>query len=174
MIKANFTGEMEGEPKQAFAITAKWHKDILPKLKKVFKGRLMAKLDKCPSEMDVLGYDYIGITVNHKQSKITTFEEDVKRRYQEVSQAATLSQCKWLVAEAWMPYGGRNHPETKNQEEKSLDELQDNYFKITTDEYLSFRGSEPSGFVFISWLMEGMEIRDRPAEKVIREFFKQI
>jgi hypothetical protein len=34
--------------------------------------------------------------------------------------------------------------------------------------------SPPSGFIFISWLIPGEEIRGRPAEQVIRDLFSRI
>jgi hypothetical protein len=169
LIDVNFADDEE-----VFVITSKWHRNILPSLRKRFSGKIIAKLGRCLPDMDVTGYDYVGITISHQEKGLNQFRKDIKQQYLGLSQAASKSGCEWLVSEAWMPYGGPFYPQRTNREGKSLDELQDEYFKIAAEEYLKFKQNKPSGFIFIAWIMPGEAIKNRPAEKVIENFFRKL
>lgn len=102
----------------------------------------------------------------------------MKYYYSILSKVAEKSNASWLISEAWMSYENKFDPigSTLNEDGESLDELQDDYFGIAGEVYMEFMETEnkPEGFVFISWLIPGEDLRDRPAEQVIKEFYSRI
>ena len=50
--------------------------------------------------------------------------------------------------------------------------MQQHYFDISLDEYLSFdQFPRPSGYIFIGYFMDGIEIKDSSSETIIRNYF---
>lgn len=170
MIGGNFAESDEEIAK----ITSEWHKQLLPKIKEVYSGKTIAKLSTVQEGIDVAGYDYVGITIFHGNDPLEEFRERIARQYKILSKVAEKSNAKWLVSEAWFAYGGPFFRETENRAGESLDELQDDYFKISTDEYLRIAENKPAGYIFIAWVMPGMDIKGRPAESVLKEFYSKI
>jgi len=166
-IRENFAEKGAEESK----ITSEWHKEMLPKLREVFTGKLMAKLDEPREGINVLGYDYVGITISHGNGNLENVRKRLNSDYKILKEIASNSKSNWLVSEAWFPYGGPFYSATMNQDEESLDELQDDYYKISLEEYQNAGGKD---YIFIAWLMPGMEIKDRPAETVMKDYFKKI
>ncbi len=170
-----FNGPIRGNfaeiGKEEARITTEWHKEMLPKLKNVFTGKLMAKLDEPREGIDVSGYDYVGITISHGNGDLPNVRKHIANQYVTLKEIGRNSNAKWLVSEAWFPYGGPWYSETKSADGKSLDELQDDYYKMSLEEYEKAGGKD---YIFIAWLMPGMEIKGRPAEAVIRNYFKKI
>src|SRR3989338_7746077 len=166
-IRGNFA-ETEAEEVR---ITTEWHKEMLPKLKKVFTGKLMAKLDNPREGIDVFGYDYVGMTISHGNGPLDGVRKWLADRFVISEKIGEKSQVQWRVSEAWFPYGGPYYPKTVNEDGESLDELQDDYYKMSLEEYQKAGGKD---YIFIAWLMPGMEIKGRPAEMVIKEYFKKI
>ncbi len=152
-------------------VVSEWHEEILPKIKQIFTGKMMAKLADSRENDYFNGYDYVGTTIFHRGYALENFRNYINRTYFTISQVAEKSNCSWLVSEAWMPY---SFPFSKNENGESLDGLQDDYFKIATEEYLRYNYTNPAGFVFIAWIMDGMDIKNRPSEQVLREFYSKI
>lgn len=171
IMEMNFTDNKQ----EKVQLASDWHKEILPEIKEKFKGKTMAKMANSSENYNVSGYDYLGTTISHGAQSLEQFKTDLKKDYDNLSQAAKNSNCQWLVSEAWMPYDEKFSQAGPGSANINLDEMQDDYFKILTDEYLNFSGTpKPQGFIFIAWLMEGMEIKDRPAEAVIKNFFSKL
>ena len=156
---------------ERFNLTAAWHREILPDIRKVFHGKLIAKLADASPDMNLSGYDLIGITVFHGNLDLEEFRKEVKEEYRAAANSARISNARWMVSEAWFPYGGPFYPETVNRKGELLDELQDDYIRISIDEYLNTPGNPPAGYIFTAWTMPGMDVRGREAERVIRQFF---
>ncbi len=144
---------------------------MLPKLKNVFSGKLMAKLDTPAEGMDVSGYDYVGMTISHGNGGKENVRKWLAEHYVILRNIGEKSNAHWLVSEAWFPYGGPWYAATENEDGESLDELQDDYYKISLEEYEEAGGKD---YIFIAWLMPGMEIKGRPAEAVITEYFSEV
>lgn len=166
-IRGNFAEKGAEEAR----ITSAWHKEMLPKLKQVFTGKLMAKLDEPREGIDVTGYDYVGQTISHGNGNLKNVRNHLITEYKVLKEIGEKSKARWLVSEAWFPYGGPWYAATENEDGESLDELQDNYYKMSLEEYEKAGGHD---YIFIAWLMPGMEIKDRPAEAVIKEYFKKV
>ncbi len=166
-IRGNFAEKGAEEAR----ITSEWHKEMLPKLKEVFTGKLMAKLDEPREGIDVSGYDYVGQTISHGNGNLKNVRNHLITEYKVLKEIGEKSNAKWLVSEAWFPYGGPWYAATENEDGVSLDELQDDYYKMSLEEYQKAGGKD---YIFIAWLMPGMEIKDRPAETVIREYFAKV
>ncbi len=166
-IRGNFAEKGAEEAR----ITSEWHKEMLPKLKEVFTGKLMAKLDEPREGIDVSGYDYVGITISHGNGNVKNVKNHLINDYKILKGIGEKSNAQWLVSEAWFPYSGPWYSATKNEDGQSLDELQDDYYKMSLEEYQKAGGKD---YIFIAWLMPGMEIKDRPAETVMKEYFKKI
>lgn len=167
MIGGNFANSDD----EIAQVTSDWHRQLLPKIKAIYSGRTMVKLSTAQKGIDVSGYDYVGITIFHGNDQLEEFRRRIIKQYQIVSEVAENSQAKWLISEAWFAYGGPFFQQTKNSSGQSLDDLQDDYFKISLDEYLEITQNKPVGYIFIAWIMPGMDIKNRPAEKVIKEYF---
>ncbi|MBS3116961.1 hypothetical protein J4421_05185 [Candidatus Woesearchaeota archaeon] len=166
-IRGNF---VETE-KEEVRITSEWHKEMLPKLKGIFTGKLMAKLDNPREGIDVSGYDYVGMTISHGNGPLGGVRKWLADSLVILKKIGEKSNAHWLVSEAWFPYGGPWYSATKNEDGESLDELQDDYYKMSLEEYQKAGGQD---YIFIAWLMPGMEIKDRPAEAVIKDYFRKI
>lgn len=169
MIGGNFA-QNDAEIAQ---ITSKWHQDLLPKIKAIYSGKTMMKLSTVQGAIDATGYDLVGITIFHGNDSLEEFRKRIISQYQIVSGVAEKSQAGWLVSEAWFAYGGPFFDKTQNRAGESLDGLQDDYFKISLDEYLKIpkRGA---GYIFIAWIMPGMDIKNRPTQQVIKEYFNKL
>ncbi len=166
-IRGNFAADEQEEAR----ITTEWHKEMLPKLKEIYSGRLMAKLDNAVEGIDVSGYDYVGMTISHGNGPMKGVREWLAGSFAILKEIGEKSNAQWLVSEAWFPYGGPWYPATTNEDGLSLDELQDDYYKMSLEEYQKAGGKD---YIFIAWLMPGMEIKDRPAEAVIKDYFGKI
>jgi len=166
MIQSNFPEENVSE------VVSEWHQELAGELKNVFHGKLMAKMASIRPDDDFSGYDYVGTTIVHFGLSLEQFREFVINRYTVLSQVAEKSGSEWLVSEFWMPYYAEYWP---LETEVDLDECQDDYYRIAAEEYLNFEGEEkPAGFIFIAWLMPGMEIKGREASTVVENFFASI
>ena len=166
-IRGNFAETEEEEVRT----TTEWHQEMLPKLKGIFTGKLMAKLDNPREGIDVSGYDYVGMTISHGNGPMEGVRKWLADSFVILKKIGEKSNAKWLVSEAWFPYGGPYYPKNVNEDGKSLDELQDDYYKMSLEEYQKAGGKD---YIFIAWLMPGMEIKDRPAEIVMKEFFAKV
>ena len=50
--------------------------------------------------------------------------------------------------------------------------MQQHYFDISLDEYLSFEQvPQPSGYIFIGYFMDGIEIKDSSSETIMSNYF---
>ena len=180
MILQNFILALdEAAIAEGARVVAEWHRDILPKVKEVYSGKVVAKFaymleGKAATGEYYRGYDYLGVAIGHGQQSLEEFRPMVRENYYEpLAEMAGLAGCDWIVGEAWLSYGGRGSPFYENVEGESLDELQDDYYRIMIEEYLGFSGMKPAGFIFCAWRMPGLRVSDRPAEEVLREFFTQ-
>ena len=180
MILQNFILALdEAAIAEGARVVAEWHRDILPKVKEVYTGKVVAKFaymleGKAATGEYYRGYDYLGVAIGHGQQGLGGFRTMVREYYFEpLAEMAGLAGCDWIVGEAWISYGGRGSPFYENVEGESLDELQDDYYRILVEEYLGFTGMEPAGFIFCAWRMPGLRVSDRPAEEVLRSFFTE-
>ncbi len=110
---------------------------------------------------DYRGYDYIGLGL-------------FRTRYSLAAGMAEAINGSWGVFEAWMPFSGSVVPGTTNREGQPLEPLQDDYYKISFEEYMNFQGLKPSGYIFHSWTMPSSPVRGRPAEQVLKDYFSKI
>ncbi len=158
-------------------ILAAWHKQILPQVREIYSGEILTKFGWIDEAMtgtasDYTGYDYIGIVITHGNNNPELYREVIKQGFKNASDLSLASNSKWLVAEAWFAFGTDRFK--NNSEGESLDELQDNYIKIATEEYLEIEENKPVGYIFHSWIMPESKIKDRDAEDVMKEFFSEL
>ncbi|MCK4428824.1 MAG: hypothetical protein KAU95_00490, partial [Candidatus Aenigmarchaeota archaeon] len=174
VIKVNFARNNS----EVAEITSVWHEQMLPKLKKVFNGKLMIKLTGVKEEYKTInagGYDYIGITLFHRNKGLVAFREDVREQYSIIADISERNNISWLVSEAWFPYGKKIfYPVETNEDGESLNELQDEYYDISIQEYSEFAGNKPSGYIFCAWLMPGLDVKERTAANSLKAFFNRI
>jgi len=168
MVGSNFAED--NESKKAM-ITSKWHKDMLPKIKNIYTGRTVAKLADPTQDIDVTGYDYVGMTISHGTDSLDGFRNRISDQYKRIQDIAKRSNTKWMVSEAWFPYSGPFYQGSVNRNGESLDGLQDDYFRISIEEYKKITENKPVGYIFIAWIMPGMDVKNRPAEKVLEDFY---
>ena len=173
MIMTNF--EEDGSKRSL--MLADWYKQILPKVKEVYSGKVIAKfawMDETTPETasDYIGYDYVGMAISHGSNNLEDYRQHVKEQFKRIASLALKSNSKWMVLEAWHPFGTVLFK--TNADGESLDELQDDYYKVLVEEYLQIKKDKPVGFVFHSWIMPGANVKDRDAENVLKEFFSKL
>ena len=111
------------------------------------------------------------MAIGHGSKNLDEFRLHVKDQYQLISDLAAGSGSEWMVLEAWMSFGTILFNE--NVDGDSLDDLQDDYYEVLTEEYLEIEENKPVGFFFWSWIMKGANVKDRAAEDVLKEFFSE-
>jgi hypothetical protein len=173
MLKTNF----EDNGTTRASILAEWYKQILPKVRKTFTGKVVAKFcwveENIPeTASDYIGYDYVGMAISHGNMNLENYREHIKEQFKRIIDLTFGSNCEWMVLEAWHPFGIAMFD--KNEAGESLDELQDEYYEVLTSEYLQIEEIEPSGFFFHSWIMPGSNVKGRDAEDVLKDFFSEI
>lgn len=173
MLSINFE---EDGPRRA-KILADWYKQILPKVRQVYKGKVIAKFawveESLPeTASDYTGYDYVGMAMGHGSKNLDGYRDHVKEQYGRIINLAVGSRSQWMVLEAWNSFGGPLFKE--NDDGESLDELQDEYYKVSAEEYLKIEKNKPVGYIFWSWIMPGANVKNRDAENVLKEFFSQL
>lgn len=170
MLMSNF--EDDGPTRDR--ILGNWYRQILPKVKSEFTGKVIAKFcwveENIPeTASDYVGYDYVGMAISHGTANLDNYRTHVKEQFERISDLALGSNSEWMVLEAWHPFGVAIS--TKNEDGESLDELQDEYFEVLISEYEQFEGVKPAGFFFHSLIMPGSNVKGRDAEDVLRDFF---
>lgn len=175
VIRYNYyLDDNETGPKKAHNSSDRFHRDFLPELQAIYKGKTMYKGASTDLTIDAKGYDYIGLDFGHYGNSPEKFRENVKSYFNAFSLSAQQSGNQWLVAELWLPYNQKGQA-TTTPDGQSYDELQDDLYQIVFDEYKSFSGAvKPSGLMFIAYLMDGIDIKGRPAEELIRDFFNSL
>ena len=101
IIRENFADTEEEVTK----ITSDWHVKVLPKIRQVYNGKIIAKLANIRGGENLTGYDYVGLTISHEEQPLDQFRQDLVEKYQKIIQVSENSNCKWLVSEAWFPQG---------------------------------------------------------------------
>ena len=159
---------------------------MAPHLRSVYSGRLVAHFGTSHPDYRVPSYDYIGITLDHYMLDPGTFRTVVGSNLDHVAAAARASGTKWMVEETYFywsevadPWLTGNRPNERKageigewedaDEVARLRDLQDDYFRISLEEYAARAGG--SGYAAGGWLMPGIEISGSPAETVLQEFF---
>jgi hypothetical protein len=173
MISINF----EDDGAERSRIFGGWYKQILPRVREVYSGKVIAKFawveETIPeTASDYTGYDYVGMAISHGSNNLEDYRLHVKEQYKRITSIALGSNSEWMVLEAWHPFGVALF-ET-NVDGESLDELQDDYYKVSVEEYLQIKEDKPAGYVFWSWIMPGANVKGRDAEDVLKEFFSEL
>ncbi|MBI2143074.1 hypothetical protein HYU20_01905, partial [Candidatus Woesearchaeota archaeon] len=116
--------------------TNEWHEYMLPKVREVFNGKVIAKLGDYSAGLDPQGYDIVAYTIGH--NFITNLEQfrqqKVKATYDvSVTQAANI---EWWVGELYFAYEevGPDAPLEYTTQSRQLRELQDDYHRIIIEE----------------------------------------
>ncbi len=159
---------------------------MAPHLRSVYSGRLVAHFGTSHPDYRVPSYDYIGITLDHYMLDPSAFRTVIGSNLDHVAAAASASGTKWMVEETYFywsevadPWLTGNRPNERKageigewedaDEVARLRDLQDDYFRISLEEYAARAGG--SGYAAGGWLMPGIEISGSPAETVLQEFF---
>ena len=148
-----------------------WFNDILPDLKHVFSGKIIAKVGEAHPAYRVEGYDYIAFTIDHHNLTQADFRRLIRKQYKDIAASAAMSGVSWMVGEAYFHYGDEGL-DLDASTKSFLKDMQQHYFDISLDEYLNFdHASRPSGYIFIGYFMDGIEIKDSDSETIIRNYF---
>ncbi|TRO53599.1 hypothetical protein E2P71_06005 [Candidatus Bathyarchaeota archaeon] len=173
-IFMNYPNQLENTT-QVAQLIAEWHQQILPEITQRYMGRIVAKF--CAPEFDKIaqtasmyeGYDIIGFTHQHFYKNLEDFREFTRSQFSVAEEMAFQIGAQWMVGEAWFSYGPRWG--TVNDAGESLDELQDDYYRITLEELSGYTGNKPAGIIFHSWNMPTTSVKDRPAQNILQEYF---
>ncbi len=180
VLDFNFSEPNENNRQKYVDISNQWHKDLLSGIKQVFKGKIMYKTASPDFNIEASGYDYIAIDFSQYNNNLEEFRKNVKNYYQKTSENAKASKTQWVVGEFWVPYRERKGPvvgDVLKSKDGSVnyEQAQDEIYQIASEEYLNFSGEiKPSGFIFIAYIMPSMDIKGRPAERVLKNFFQRL
>ena len=156
-------------------IIADWYEKMLPKVKEVYSGKVIAKFsrpggDMIPTASQYIGYDYVGTAIFHRFKGIENYRDSLVPEYSLMADLASKSNSEWIVGEAFYLY----LPIPINFKGELLSRLQDDYYKISVEEYLKFEKNKPAGYIFHSWRMPMAAVKNRSAENVLKEFFNTL
>lgn len=158
----------------------KFHTDLLPEIRKRYKGKVAIQKALRTDKILVPGYDLIGLDNNPNGKSPEQFRLDIKQDFKDTETIAKNSQAGWFLAELWVPYlehTGPDKPKVKTKDEKGTfyEENQHKFYQVAIEEYQNYQGEiKPSGFGFTSYLLEQSSIKNRPAEKIVKDFFSKI
>lgn len=153
-------------------VASDWFRDVLPDLKARFSGRLMAKVGGPHNGYRVDGYDYLGFTIDHQYLDQTDFRRLIKVQYEQIAESARESgDISWMVGEAYFHHSDPSL-DLDQPTKDFLRDMQEHYFDISLNEYVNFGSLPlPSGYIFIGYFMQGIEVKDSPSETVIQSYF---
>lgn len=166
--------------------TTNLYKRLLPKLRKVFKGKLVAKTGTPNPGIRVDGYDYVAITLDRFEDDINKlmseswrdylaldlYREKVRDDYKTVAAVAKASKTDWFVGEVYFFFDEQSLEFLTDEQQKALKDVQPDNFRISLEEYVNFAGSpKPSGYTFLGYLQEGNVIKGTKSQDIIKEYF---
>lgn len=120
--------------------TNKWHKYMLPKVREVFHGKVIAKYGDYAYGLNPQGYDVVAYTIGH--GFILDLEEFRRNKVRDtyivsINQAAA-ENAEWWVGEIYFAYeeafNNPNAPQEYITQSRQLQELQDDYHRIIIEE----------------------------------------
>ena len=178
----------EGDPALTArsALMSTWLETMVPELRGVFSGRLVAHFGTAHPENLVPSYDLVGVTLSHDRViDLEAFRTLTAASLDFTSTSASRSGISWGVVETYFYWSEIADPYTQenidsieagdvaaweDQDEVTLlRNLQDDYFRIALDEYSALQG----GIMFDAggWINPGVEIGGSAAEAVLSDFF---
>ena len=181
----------QGEPglTARVAVSSGWHLDVLPDVRAVFGGHLVAGYGTIHPAAVTPGYDGLMFTLDHAHSSEDKFSARVHANYQAAAEAARQSGgIPWYV-NAYLPYSfiaEFTDPEMKEYDPTYvIDEEEDARMKLMQEMYVAvsiaaFRdfnsqavtgNTPPGGYLLAGWIDEGKEIRGSASESMLIENF---
>lgn len=169
-------GDTEVEKSRRVKMSNDWHAKILPKIRAVFGGKVVAKFGSPETGTSATGYDYTGLTVGHGLlTDVTQFRVKVKNDYQLTGEIAREANNDWLVTELYLPYEEQSGGDVSQEYLKRkaiLKDLQDDYFRVTIEEFQSLPvNSRPRGYMPVGYGPGTFSTLDQAAFNVIQNFF---
>ena len=181
----------QGEPglTARVAVSRKWHLDVLPDVRTVFGGHLVAGYGTIHPAAVTPGYDGLMFTLDHAHLSEDKFSARVQANYQAAAEAAGRSGgIPWYV-NAYLPYSfiaEFTDPEMKEydptyvideEEDARMKVMQEIYVAVSIAAFRDFNSqsaaglSAPGGYLLAGWIDKGKEIRDSNMEKIVIENF---
>jgi len=181
----------QGEPglTARVAVSSGWHLDVLPDVRAVFGGHLVAGYGTIHPAAVTPGYDGLMFTLDHAHLSEEKFSARVHANYQAAAEAARQSGgIPWYV-NAYLPYSfiaEFTDPEMKEYDPTYvIDEEEDARMKLMQEMYVAvsiaaFRdfnsqavtgNTPPGGYLLAGWIDEGKEIRGSASESMLIENF---
>lgn len=163
ILKTAYMSDKEAM-RQSVEETNTWHRKMLPKLRKIFKGKLIAKFGEFTPGLNASGYDFFGYTIGFGYStNFETFRQQVKDTYRNSINLAEKGGNRWLVAELYLPHIPQSNKPA---------EVQDDYHKITIEELIALpTEDQPKGFVATGYGPGGFTPMTDEATAVVKKFF---
>jgi len=120
--------------------TNRWHSYILPKIRGVYQGKVIAELGDYSAGLDPQGYDIIAYSIGHNFfTDLEQFrQQKVKTTYDISIAQAQATNSEWWVGELYFAYqdefNNSNAPVEYTTKSRQLQELQDDYHRIAIEE----------------------------------------
>lgn len=151
-----------------------WYSQILPKVRQVFKGKVVARFGGYDTGYGVEGYDAVAYTSGHSFiTDLDLFRQEIRKIYaNSLKQAA--GKAWWVTT--YLAYGDAadnpNDPSEYTTKRTQLQDLQDDYYRIVIEEIDALpKEQRPQGF-------EGGHIpfpiaisHTDEAKEVVKQFF---
>lgn len=154
----------------------RWYHEVLPKVREVFRGKVVARLGAYYSELRPRGYDMVAYTTGHGFiTNLDKFRQEVQKVYFASRELANANQTAWWVTTYFAYDEGfnPNAPIEYTTLRTSLQDLQDDYYRIAIEEIEALLPEQrPTGF-------EGGHMPVSPTTKttdeakgVVQDFFR--
>jgi hypothetical protein len=169
-------GDTEAEKTRLINMVNDWHTKVLPKVRAVFSGKVIAKFGTPEIGTLATGYDYTGLTVGHNLLTDTDqFRAKVKNDYQITINIAQAAGHPWLVTELYLPYEERSGGISEQYEKhgRTFQDLQDDYFQITIEELKALPTNlRPKGYMPVGFGPATFSSLTQAAASVIQDFYQ--
>jgi hypothetical protein len=159
-------------------VMSAWHVELLPALREIFDGKIIAHFGNSHPKIYVPEYDGLTFTLDHGHLSAEQFRAHVRTDYLSADSAARESgDIQWMTW-AYLPFSLEadfNDPEHPDYdpnyqpdpvEDQRMLEMQQVYIQASVDELPDLRGDILQG-----WLDKGLEIRGSEAEVILSNTF---
>lgn len=152
-----------------------WYNDILPKVREVFQGKVMARLGAYYPELTPPGYDVIAYTTGHSFiTNLGAFRKEVQKVYTASRELANTNQAAWWVTTyfAYLEEFNPDAPIEYTTLRTQLQDLQDDYYRIAIEEIDALPVEQrPTGFEGGHMPVSPTTKTTDEAKEVVRDFF---
>ncbi len=170
----NLYPELERQQKKVERAN-EWYTEVLPKVRNVFQGKVVARLGAYYPELRPQGYDVVAYTTGHGFiTDLQKVRQEVQRVYSVSQKLAEVNAAEWWVTTyfAYDEEFNPNAPIEYTTLRTQLRDLQDDYYRIAIEEIDALPVEQrPTGFEGGHMPVSPTTKTTDEAKEVVRDFF---